>query len=79
MLWIQQVIVCVAVDSASYRVVLWIQPSVVRAVDSAEIPCVVCDFVVILHYLLINNLVKEDGLSFTDRSPKNLGGHTVIP
>ena len=75
MLWIQQVIVCVAVDSASYRVVLWIQPSVVRAVDSAEIPCVVRYFVVIL---LINNLVKEDGLSFTDRSPKNLGGHTVI-
>ena len=46
-------------DSASYKVVLWIQPSVVRAVDSAEIPCVVCDFVVILHHLLINNLVKE--------------------
>ena len=77
-LWIQQVIVRVAVDSPSYRVVLWIQPSVVRAVDSAEIPFVVCNFVVILHYLL-NNLVKEDGLSFTDRSPKNLGGHTVIP
>ena len=66
------------VDSASYRVVLWIQPSIVRAVDSAEIPCVVCDFVVILHYLIINNLVIEDRLSFTDGSPKNLGGYTVI-
>ena len=66
-------------DSASYSLLLWIQPSVVRAVDSAEIPCGVCNFDVILHYLLINNLVKEDRLSFTDRLPKNLGGHTVIP
>ena len=50
-----------------------------RAVDSAEIPFVVCNFTVIRHYLQINNLVKDDRLSFNDRSPKNLGGHNVIP
>ena len=64
MLWIQQVTVCCCS---------------VRAVDSAGIHCLVGNFAVILHYLLINNLVNEDRLSFIDRLPKNLGGHTIIP
>ena len=47
------------------------------AVDSDEIPCVVCNFAVILYYLTMNNLAKEDRFSFTDRSVKK-GVDTVI-